>query len=141
MKQFFKTAAWLLIATFCVTVSSCGDDDDDVYVPGADSSSIVGKWQKFATVESDGSLSGGDPDEFWIFNCDGSFVNEDGGNVTTRGTYTVDGSTLTIMSREVDGDLEEENFTGTFKIDGKYMDYTFTEIGDDDYRTYRFLKQ
>lgn len=48
---------------------------------------------------------------------------------------------MTIMSRQPGSEGEEENFTGTFTIEGRYMDYTFTEIGDDDYITYRFLKQ
>ena len=141
MKRFFNPTVWLMISLFCTMATSCGKDKDEPGAPDAEESSIVGKWQKYAKVASDGSLSGGDPDEFWIFNKDGGFVNEDSGAVTTRGTYTVEGNTLTIISREIDGDRKDENFTGTFKIEGQYMDYTFTEIGDDDFITYRFLKQ
>lgn len=141
MKHFLKLMACLTIGAFCSMAISCGDDQDS---PGSSeemNKTILGKWQKYARLEADGSLSGGDPDEFWIFNTDGSFENEDGGEVTAIGTYKVDGNTLTIMSRETDGDRNEENFTGTFKIEGKYMDYTFTEIGDNEFTTYRFLKQ
>ena len=144
MKRLNKTAFWLIIGAMSCFAAACGDDKDDNNGPknpeGA-AKEIVGRWQKYALVETNGSLSGGDPDEFWIFNSDGSFINEDSGEITTKGTYVVEGNTLTIMSQEVDGDLEEENFTGTFKIDGQYMDYTFTEIGDEDFITYRFLKQ
>ena len=126
-----------MIAAMSVSFVSCGNDEDKPDTPPIGKQSVVGKWQKYARVENDGSLSGGDPDEFWIFNANGSFRNEDSGNITATGTYTVDGDSLTIMSRG----SREENFTGTFKIDGLYMDYTFTEIGDDDYTTYRFLKQ
>lgn len=141
MKTFFRAMACLVLGAFCTLAVSCGGNDNEPSDPGSMSSSIVGIWQKYAEVEADGTLSGGDPDEFWIFNSDGSFVNEDSGEITTRGAYTLEGNTLTILSREVDGDRKEENFTGTYKIDGKYMDYTFTEIGDDDFTTYRFLKQ
>lgn len=143
MKHFFKPTLSLLIGAMSFMVSSCGDDNDkDSVIPDEPSTSaIVGKWQKYGRVEADGSLSGGDPDEYWIFNSDGSFINEDSGEITTSGTYSIEGNKLTIMSRQVDGDFEEENLTGTFKIEGKYMDYNFTEIGDDDYTTYRFLKQ
>ena len=141
MKRFLNPTVWLMMSLFCTLPTSCGEDKDEPGTPDAQESSIVGKWQKYAMVAADGSLSDGDPDEFWIFNKDGGFVNEDSGAITARGTYTVEGSTLTIISREVDGDRRDENFTGTFKIEGQYMDYTFTEIGDDDFITYRFLKQ
>lgn len=125
---------------FCLMPASCGEDNDAPYSGGAEKE-IVGKWQKYAVVENDGSLSGGDPDEFWIFNADGSFVNEDSGEITAKGNYIIDGHNLTITSREIDGDREEENFTGTFKIEGLYMDYTFTETGKGNFITFRFLKQ
>ena len=141
MKHLFKFMTCLTIGALCCGATSCGDDKDLPDSPDAGNKEILGKWQKYATVEDDGSLSGGDPDEFWIFNADGSFINEDGGAVTTTGTYKVEGNTLTILSKEIDGDREEENFTGTFRIEGKYMDYTFTEIGYNDFTTYRFLKQ
>ena len=141
MKRFFNSNVWLIMSLFCTIPTACGEDKAEPGTPDAQESSIVGKWQKYAMVAADGSLSDGDLDEFWIFNSDGSFVNEDGGDITTNGTYTVDGDKLTIISREVDGDGQEENFTGTFQIDGRFMDYTFTEIGKNDYTTYRFLKQ
>ena len=141
MKQMFKSAICLMMGVIGCLVTSCGDDNDNPQNPGAGNREIEGKWQKYGTVETDGSLSEGDPDEFWIFYSDGIFVNEDSGNLTTKGTYTVEGDKLTIMSKEVDGDGQEENFTGTFQIDGSFMDYTFTEIGKNDYTTYRFLKQ
>lgn len=141
MKQMFKSAICLILGVIGCLAPSCGDVKDNPQNPEMGNTEIVGKWQKYGTVQTDGSLSGGDPDEFWIFNSDGSFVNEDGGDITTNGTYTVDGDKLTIISREVDGDGQEENFTGTFQIDGSFMDYTFTEIGKNDYTTYRFLKQ
>lgn len=141
MKHFFKFMTCLTIGLFCSVAISCGDDKDSPEFPDVTNKEIVGKWQKFARVEADGSLSGGDPDEFWIFNADGSFVNEDSGAVTTTGMFHIEGNTLTIFSKEMDGDRQEENFTGTFSIEGKYMDYTFTEIGDNDFTTYRFLKQ
>lgn len=141
MKHFIKSFAYLTIGALCYMATSCGDDQDSPEPSDAMKKAIVGKWQKYARVEDDGSLSGGDPDEFWIFNSDGSFINEDSGTITTTGTYQVEGKTLTIMSRGTDGNHDEENFTGTFKIEGKYMDYTFTEIGDNDITTYRFLKQ
>lgn len=141
MKSVLKSMAFaMVLMTAGMAVVSC-DNEDKPDSPPQQDSAVVGKWQKYARVEDDGSLSGGDPDEFWIFEADGSFRNEDSGSITTTGTYTVEGNVLTIMSRQPGSNGEEENFTGTFSIDGRYMDYTFTEIGDDDYTTYRFLKQ
>lgn len=141
MKNGLKIMAFaMMLMTVPIAVVSC-DNEDKPDSPSEQDSAVVGKWQKYARVDDDGSLSGGDPDEFWIFDADGSFRNEDSGNITTTGTYTVDGNVLTIMSRQPGSEGEEENFTGTFSIEGRYMDYTFTEIGDDDYTTYRFLKQ
>lgn len=141
MKKLFKPILFLIMAAISCMAVSCKDEKEEPQKPGYSNKDIVGKWQKYATVESDGSLSGGDPDEFWIFNSDGSFVNEDSGEITTRGSYTVEDNTLTILSREPGSEGKEENFTGTFKIEGQYMDYTFTEIGENDFTTYRFLKQ
>lgn len=138
IKKFKVIFAVMALFASMTAVSSCGDDEPD-NMP-TQKKEIVGKWQKYGRVAEDGSLSGGDPDEFWIFGADGSFVNEDSGNLTAQGTYTVEGNVLTIMSCEIGGG-KEENFTGTFTIEGRYMDYTFTEIGDDDFTTYRFLKQ
>lgn len=141
MKNLFKPTLFLMMAAISCMAVSCKDEKEEPQKTGDANKEIVGKWQKYGTVESDGSLSGGDPDEFWIFNSDGSFVNEDSGEITTRGSYSVEGNTLTILSREPGSEGKEENFTGTFKIDGQYMDYTFTEIGENDFTTYRFLKQ
>lgn len=140
MRKSLKSTAWLIISVFSCMAVSCGEEKDGPDSSDSPKSLIVGRWQKYATVENDGSLQGGDPDEFWIFNSDGSFENEDSGEIVTRGSYSIEKNILTIMSREVGGDREEENFTGTFEIEGKYMDYTFTEIGKDDFVTYRFLK-
>lgn len=139
MRQQFRSFSFLIIGAMGFMAISCGDDKDSPQI--STDNELAGKWQKYATVEADGSLSEGDTDEFWIFYSDGSFVNEDGGEITTKGTYTVSDNTLTIMSREVDGDRDEENFTGTFNIYDKFMDYTFTEIGYNNYTTLRFLKQ
>lgn len=71
MKNGLKSMAFaMMLMTACLAVVSC-DNDDKPYSPSQQDSAVVGKWQKYARVEEDGSLSGGDPDEFWIFEADG----------------------------------------------------------------------
>lgn len=55
-----------------------------------------------------------DPDEFWIFEADGSFQNEDGGEITTIGTYKIEGNILNVYSHSIDYPDELENFSGVF---------------------------
>ena len=118
--SYFKKNLWLMLAVFlcCSVMTSCGDDDEE-------SSSIVGKWQKYQRVYEDGSISEGDLDEFWVYNADGTFQNIDGGDVSEVGTYTVSGNTLTI-SAHADGNYDDSYvITGTFSINNDMMTYTF----------------
>lgn len=129
----FKRCGLLLVAI--VSFTACNDNDDP-----ADDMGIVGKWQKFQVMDGEGNFSEGDLDEFWIFNVDGSFKNEDGGNLTTSGCYIVEGSKLMIYSKSVDDPSEEENFSGNFIIDNNFMTYSFTDMKDGEKSTIRFKK-
>lgn len=118
----FKKFLWLISAMLvcCFVLTSCGDDDDS-----GNDSSIVGKWQKYQRVNDDGSISEGDPDEFWVYNADGTFQNIDGGDICEVGTYTVSGNNLTISSHNVDDYNDSYTITGTFSITNNMMTYTF----------------
>ena len=136
-----KKIKWLMSAIMILPfmLSACSDKDEENPIDNPDS--IVGKWQKIGIVAPDGSVSGGDPDEFWIFEENGTFKNEDGGELTAIGNYDIRQNELTITSQEPWEGGEEENFTGTFTISNGYMDYYYTEIGENDYTTCRFKKQ
>ena len=129
----FKRCSLLLMAI--VSFTACNNDDEPTNDTG-----IVGKWQKYQVLDDDGNFSEGDLDEFWIFNVDGSFINEDGGNVTTLGYYTVDDDKLMIYSHSVDDPSEEENYSGNYVIDNNFMTYSFTDMEDGEKSTIRFKK-
>lgn len=132
--DIIKTSILMLVVLTAFT--ACTEDDN---TPG-DDKSVVGKWQKYEVLDDDGNFTEGDPDEFWIFNTDGSFINEDGGSVTATGYYNVEGSRLTIYSHSVDDPDEEENYSGDYLIDNIYMTYTFTDLADGEKSTIRFKK-
>lgn len=77
-------------------------------------------------------MGAGDLDEFWIFEANGSFQNEDGGEITTVGTYEINGNNLSIYSHSVDNPNELENFSGEFSFSDGHMlyDYLDLETGD-----------
>lgn len=139
MKKFFKSGLFYSLILFSIAVFTACEKDDNSQgsvSPGGGNTnpgSIVGKWQKYQSIQPDGEISSGDPDEFWIFNSDGSFQNEDGGAITTIGTYTTNGNDLLIESRSVDNPLDRENFAGTYSIDNGFMTYKFVEIGFESY--------
>lgn len=120
---------------------SCGDNekDDEPENPHPEAT-VVGKWQKYQRVEDDGSLSSGDPDEFWIFEKDDKFAVEDGGSITDIGTYDINGKTLIITYQSVDEPEYTETLRGIYEIKDGYMNYQYTVVGEDDYVEYRFRK-
>ncbi len=125
MKNFKKLLWFLPLMLLCSVVTACGDDDDP-----DDTQSIIGKWQKYQRIDDDGSISEGDPDEFWVYNADGTFQNIDGGDICDTGTYTVSGNRLTITAHEVDDASNVYVITGSFSIADGFMTYTF--VYDDD---------
>lgn len=130
---------WKCIFAFSLIfiLNSCSDDNE----PESDSGeSVVGRWQKYQVMDSNGDFSEGDLDEFWIFYADGSFKNEDSGSITTTGYYTVEGSMLNIFSHSTDDMEEEENFSGNYVIEDEYMTYTFTDLRDGEELTIRFKR-
>lgn len=120
----------------CYIMTSCGDDDDD---PN-NVSAIVGKWQKYQRINDDGSISDGDPDEFWVYNADGTFQNIDGGDLCEEGTYSVSGNTLTITAHEVNYPEDSYIITGTFRIENGLMTYTYVYDDDPESDTLVFKK-
>ena len=138
----FKCITLASVALFISSVTSCDDKNENEPQAPEDNIidyPIVGKWQKYQRINEDGSFSVGDLDEFWIFEEDGTFQNEDSGEICSIGDYTLNDNILTIHSLSTD-DNAPENFTGTVSIEANYMTYTYTVIGDDDYQSYRFKK-
>ena len=138
----YKFAKISLIAVVLISLAGCGDKDDnepptpEENIPNF---SIVGKWQKYMRLNDDGNFTVGDLNEFWIFYNDGTFENEDNGEICAIGIYILKDNTLTIYSVSA-SDNEPENFTGTVSIEDNFMVYTFSEIGETDYSTYRFRR-
>lgn len=144
-RTFFSTTKRkLLIALplLAFMTFSCNDNgkDNDPETPKPDNAAIVGKWQKYQRVEDDGTLSSGDPDEFWLFEKDNSFQIEDGGEITDAGTYAIEGKTLIINVYNIDEPTEREELRGFYEIKDGYMNYQYTVVGENDYREYRFRK-
>ena len=133
--NFVKIQRWILMFSLLQIFTACKDEDNPEH-----NKSVVGKWQKYQVLDEDGNFSEGDLDEFWILNTDGSFKNEDGGNITTIGYYTADGSQLNIYSHSIDDPDEEENYSGSYVIDNNYMTYSFTEMRDGEKSTIRFKR-
>lgn len=134
-KNFAMLQKCVLAFSSFLILTACTEDNKPE--SGED---IVGKWQKYQVLDNNGNFSEGDLDEFWIFNADGSFKNEDSGNITTTGYYTVDGSQLMIFSHSIDDPDEEENFSGNYVIDNNFMTYSFTDMRDDEKSTIRFKR-
>lgn len=128
MKNFKKLLWFLPLMLLCSVVTACGDDDDP-----DDTQLIIGKWQKYQRIDDDGSISEGDPDEFWVYNADGTFQNIDGGDICDTGTYTVSGNRLTITAHEVDDASNVYVITGSFSIADGFMTYTFVYDDDPEY--------
>lgn len=128
MKNFKKLLWFLPLMLLCSVVTARGDDDDP-----DDTQSIIGKWQKYQRIDDDGSISEGDPDEFWVYNADGTFQNIDGGDICDTGTYTVSGNRLTITAHEVDDASNVYVITGSFSIADGFMTYTFVYDDDPEY--------
>ena len=133
--NFVMIQRGILMFSLLLSFTSCKDEDKPEH-----NKSVVGKWQKYQVLDEDGIFSAGDLDEFWILNIDGSFKNEDSGNISTIGYYTVDGSLLTIYSHSIDNPDEEENYSGSYVIDKNYMTYSFTDMRDGEKSTIRFKR-
>lgn len=138
-----KTILFMTLPLLAIMAFSCGDDNDSEPDNPQDGTpaDIIGRWQKYRYVEDDGSMSPADYDEFWIYGRDNSFMVEDGGEITDRGTYKVEGSMLIISQYNVDYPTERQEFRGYYEIKNGYMNYQFTEVGEDDgYTEYIFRK-
>ena len=133
--NFVMIQRGILMFSLLLSFAACKDEDNP-----ENNRSVVGKWQKYQVLDEDGIFSEGDLDEFWILNTDGSFKNEDSGNITTIGYYTADGSQLNIYSHSIDDPDEEENYSGSYLIDNNYMTYSFTDMRDGEKSTIRFKK-
>ena len=59
MKKYSKILIFVILAVFCLTVTSCGKDDDDDISPAISSKSFVGTW-----VEG--------TNRRWVFNSNGT---------------------------------------------------------------------
>ena len=141
MKKFKYILLPILCFFLSINFVSCNDDNDEPENSDVTKNELIGKWQKYAILDEDGSLTDGDPDEFWVYNADGSFQNIDGGEVTTIGTYKTEGQILTIYSHSVDDPNDEENFRGSFVINGDQMTYSFEDLIYGDTATIIFKKK
>ncbi len=88
MHKLLKTLMLLLVATFSVTISACGGDDDE---PGGDSTSIVGTW-----IDGDNILTLGQ---------DGSYREDASLGQYRIGTYSYNPSTslMTVSVKAIEG--------------------------------------
>lgn len=144
-RTFFGKAKRTMLVTLPLVAFmsfSCGDDkEDEPENPKPEETvTIIGKWQKYQIVNDDGSLSGGDPDEFWIFEKNNNFSIEDGGEITDMGTYRVDGKMLIIKQYSVSDPNESEELRGVYEIKDGYMNYQFTVVGEGYSAEYRMRK-
>lgn len=135
---------WLYsLPILAVMAISCGDNnkEDEPDNPEPEKiNAIVGKWQKYQRIQDDGSLTSADPNEFWIFEEDYNFTVIDSGDITDKGTYEINGMTLTISSYNVSEPDESEVIRGFYEIKDGYMNYQYTVVGEEDYVEYRFRK-
>lgn len=144
-RTFLNAIKRTLVATMpllAFMAISCGDDkNEEPENPQPDeSAAIVGKWQKYQRVLPDGTLTEGDPDEFWIFEKDNTFSIEDGGDITDEGTYKTEDKNLIIKTYSIDDPREREELRGFYEIKDGFMNYQYTVVGEDDYVEYRFRK-
>ncbi|MCH5224195.1 MAG: hypothetical protein J1E82_09160 [Muribaculaceae bacterium] len=116
----------LLLSLMFVSCDKKDDTRDDE--PEANPENIIGRWQKFQVEIEDNIWEPGDPDEFWIFGPDGSFKNEDGGELTTIGTYQINGNILSIFSNSLDDPDETENYSGEFYFTNGNLIYDYYEL-------------
>lgn len=123
----------------CMTVSSCGDDDDeggDKPTPVANDVMIEGSWMavdyRSSNSEAWNEISGSST-WVWSFAKDGTFKSLVNGTVTSLpATYEVDGSTVTITYNDnshqivrvyqMDGGHTEAD-TGFFTSDGTLINF------------------
>lgn len=141
IKRIATTLAIALSVVAGTNLTSCGGDDNEPENPTTDTQKlIIGKWQKYQYINDDGTVESGDLDEFWIFEENGVYKNEDGGNLTSLGNYKLDNSFLTISSYLIDEPSETENMKGIVEFENGYMTYQYTYVGENDYTTYRFRK-
>ena len=124
----FYLKGCLMLLFLSLPFASCDKTNGSENEPNPNPDNIVGKWQKYQVLDDDGIWIPGDLDEFWIFNADGSFRNEDGGETTTVGTYQITGTTLTIFSHSIDDPDDVENFSGEFTFTNGFLNYDFYDL-------------
>ncbi len=95
MKKVFNCSVVMVLMTLCVGFSSCSSDEE-----GSGSNTIVGKWYEFKEEKVSGIeciTSSFNPDSWWQFKDDGTweYYHVDD-NETERGTWSINGSILTI---------------------------------------------
>ena len=118
-----------MILMLSLMFASC-DKMDDVYEdePNTNPKNIIGRWQKSQMEYEDKTWGVVDLDEFWIFTSEGSFQNEDGGEITAVRTYKINGNILSIYSHSVDDPNELENFSGEFYFSNGHMFYDYYDL-------------
>ena len=124
----------LMFLMISIAFTSCDKKDEvDEDAPNTNPKNIIGRWQKSQMEYEDNTWGPGDLDEFWIFMSDGSYQNEDGGEITAVGNYKINGNILSIYSHSVDDPKEVENFSGEFYFSNGHMfyDYYDLETGDE----------
>ena len=129
----------LLISLICI---SCDKKDWTGDGPNTIPKNIIGRWQKFQMEYGDNGWRPGDLDEFWIFKSDGSFQNEDGGEITTVGRYQINGNILSIYYHSTDKPYELEIFSGEFYFSNGHMyyDYYNLETGEESKVLFKKMK-
>ena len=119
----------LMILMLSLMFASCDKKEDvEEDEPNTNPKNIIGRWQKSQMEYEDNTWGPGDLNEFWIFMSDGSFQNEDGGEITAVGTYKINGNILSIYSHSVDDPNELENFSGEFYFSNGHMFYDYYDL-------------
>lgn len=109
MKKIYGILMLAMLAMCSVAFVSCGDDDDE------ENGSIVGTWREV----------GSDEDDYWefTFKSDGTYEEDDDGHYD-KGTYKLDGNTLTVIGEKY-GTSQY-----TYKVSGKKLTLTWEEPVD-----------
>lgn len=117
MKKYFNLLVVVMIAAFSLTLTSCGDDDDD-------NGPLVGTWE-CTEIDEDGDVYY----QTITFNKDNTFYttlaesyNNQTYSKTLYGTYAISGdikkgAAITMNFIDEDGDTWTEN--GAVRVDGK----------------------
>lgn len=130
----FRWMAGLLVVMFCIGLSSCSDDDDDI-----NASSLIGTWEM--THSKGYGIWGGEREEwdeddrgtFTRFEENGTLISWEAGyeNEKSYGTYQVKGKK--IIAVDEDGEQSEATIK---KLTSNTLELEINESGVDEGESY-----